>query len=159
MKEKENLFWLVKWTGLWADEYVLFNHIPHKESCGISEYSDDYKDGLVWTSSHGCAWVNRENVYKFSDITCDDKPIASRLVQTNDNVPDFYVERRGDNLFICGFTYRYHKWKRRTDFWRHFRKWQRLDFEKVPGNFQISNKLFPWLTEKSGICRFNVEII
>jgi len=141
----ENKFWLVKSLEERSRSYEMFNGVPHRVL---------YSDIKFWTARHGHCYLGEQSLGKVTDITSETEPVQVKLVQTDNDIPDFYVQRYGDCLFINYRTEKYYKpCKRKLIGWKH------IEVERVPHIYQISNKLFPEITEESGIVKFNIERI
>lgn len=137
----ENKFWLVK--SLRHEEYELYNKVPHVEYSGV--FTD-------WYSTHDHCYLSKTTAERFSDIKSSSAPVAVRLVRTDSDTPDFYVQRYLDCLFINNRLDKVLVPRKRKFFGY---KW--VEVEEVPHVYRISNKLFPEITEKSGIVKFNIE--
>lgn len=137
----ENKFWLVK--SLRYEEYMLYNKVPRVEYSGV--FTD-------WYSIHGRCGLSKATAERFSDIKSSSAPVAVRLVRTDSDTPDFYVQRYRDCLFISERLYTTLVPRKRKFFGY---KW--IETEEVPHCYRISNKLFPEITEESGIVKFNIE--
>ena len=167
MKTKENIFYIVKSTSKFAPEYYLFNGMPRKISVENLWYrnKDNYHDGKIWSSNHSYyPLYGKEYEEKFKDIDHNTEPVPVRLVPTDSETPDLYVQRYKDCLFINTSLVTYVTY-RRSEHWlkRYFPifdfGWDRNVRNSVPHNYMISNKLFPEITEKSGIVKMNIERI
>lgn len=141
---KRNLFWLVNSTLIGSRSLMLYNRKPYKLDISYSEYSNHYKDKLIWFSCHGESYLKNGAINKFPNAS-QDIPIPVRLVIDKDN-PDMFIQRRKDNLFIDNKILKY--WKGSIQ-----------NYEEVSCASRISNKLFPEITEDDGIVGVRIEEI
>lgn len=137
----KNLFWLVKSTKIGSNLLELYNKKPYKVDYSCSDIADYYYDKSLWHSCHGVSYPDVKLLDRFS-ITYDDIVLVE-LVIDNDN-PDMFIQRKGDNLFISNDKVRIIKW--------FFKIITEL---KCPS--RISPKLFPEITEESGIIGVRIE--
>lgn len=132
----KNLFWLVKSTSIGSRELILYNRKPYKEMLPHDYiYAKNYHDESRWWSSHSENYPNNETIERFPGITHNDL-IPVELIIDNDN-PDMLIQRKKDNLFISSGTTKYIKGGREVVELRY--------------PTRISPKLFPEVTEESGI--------
>lgn len=129
---ERNLFWLVKST-----EYnilLLFNRKPYKRRVSWwKRLFYDYKEDFVWESVHGCSYLHVDQFPSISRLC----PIPVHLIIIKDDMEaDMFIQRIKDNLFIDNS---------KTSLKRHY--------------FRISNKLFPEITEKSGVVKVKLVAI
>ena len=131
-----NIFWLVLSTDKGCNRPILFSREPHQHP--ETTYREWYDDGWKWISWHGTYYPPKDGV-KYATPN-KYKPIKVKLELCDDN-PDMYIQRYKDCLFISSFISSY--------------RWGGDGFTKlhyeVPHSYRISNKLFPEVTEKSGI--------
>ena len=148
----ENKFWVVKSLSERSNEYELFNSIP-------SRYA--YKELKYWGARHSHCYLGKQTYEKFADVDRSTEPVEVRLVPTDSETPDIYVQRYRDCLFINNRLERYYSPRRRTLFGRKFKilGWKYVECERVPHIYRISNKLFPEITEECGPVKFNIERI
>ena len=154
---KENIFYVVKSTCLDWENYLLFNSVPHKQRF-VSEYYD-YYNNEIWSARHGKCYFAKRSNYKFQDLTYDSEPIKVKLVRCNDDndIPDFYIQRCGENFFITNKKERVWKAVKNDGFFKFFKKWKWVEFEQVPHICRISNKLFPEITEEMGVVEMMIK--
>lgn len=132
----KNEFWLVMDTR--CNQPLLFARKPYKISAPNTEYAWCYKDGFYWFSRYGEYYpsLNVMDRLQFGHKT----PIKVKLVICDDENPDLYIQRWKDCLFFSG---------------RIERLWICGDKDRevirVSHNLRLSNKLFPDITEESGI--------
>lgn len=126
----KNIFWLVK--NRRTNELILFSrkpylmHVPKEFHCN---------EDLQWFSVYSECYPNVK-VAKRMRVD-DETPIMVKLAIC-DNEPDMYIQRYKDCLFINSHLLTYYIGGKR-------------EVTKVPHSFRISNKLFPDVTEESGI--------
>lgn len=131
-----NLFWLVLSTE-GAGIVSLFARKPNKEKIPNDEYRKYYTEDFRWGSNHS---VYHPNGSVRNRLPVDKLvPTKVRLVICNDN-PDLYMQRYKDCLFVNSHLVTYYIGGDRN------RK-----VTQVPHTFRLSNKLFPDVTEESGI--------
>lgn len=122
----KNIFWLVKSRR--TNELILFSRKPHLMEFHCS-------GDLQWFSVYSKCYPNIKVAKR---IEIDNKtPIMVKLAIC-DNEPDMYIQRYKDCLFINSHLHTFYIGGRR-------------EVTEVPHVFRISNKLFPDVTEKSGI--------
>jgi hypothetical protein len=131
----KNLFWLVRSTRIGSNLLELYNKKPYKVDYSYSYISEYYYDKSLWYSCHGVSYPDVKLLDRFS-ITYDDI-VPVELVIDNDS-PDMFIQRKGDNLFISNDKVRIIKWSFKI-----------ITELKYPT--RISPKLFPEVTEESGI--------
>jgi hypothetical protein len=132
---KKNLFWLVRSTLIGSTQLMLYNRKPYKLDISYDpELSNYYKDKLVWFSVHGESYLNKNAIGKFP-IT-QDESIPVKLIIDKDN-PDLLIQRIKNNLFISDGTVEYIE--------------RGKEVIKLRYPSRISSKLFPEITEESGI--------
>ena len=135
----KNLFWLGESAIIGSNEVVLYNQKPYRtEACFGWHSPEYYKDGWTWFSLHGKSYPERRLHNKFPTLDYETL-IPVELVIDNDN-PDMFIQRVRDNLFIsCGI----------------------LDYDggkkKLWYPSRISPKLFPEVTEESGIVGVRID--
>ncbi len=147
----KNLFWVVReTTKVCEPDLIVFNKKPTLIDVNYiaPEYADFYQDGKSWYSNHGSLFMDNKRDKRFSDITWNSDPIPVKLIIVSDN-PDFYIQRYKDCLFI----------DRRISICICFRNGKYVNEKYVEHNFRISNKLFPNITEESGIIGVKVQRI
>ena len=145
---KRNLFWLVKSTLVGSEQLILYNRKPYKINIAYSKYAINYYDKLKWFSGHSEYYVNggsynKDLANKFN-ITHNDL-IPVRLVRC-DYKPNLFIKRKKENLFISNETI---KIVRGTG----------EEILELQAPSRISPKLFPEVTEKSGIVGVVIEAI
>jgi hypothetical protein len=134
----KNLFWLVKNTIIGSRELILYNRKPYKEKLPPDDkYAEHYHDKSRWYSLHDQSYPGKSTIERFSWIGPNDI-IPVELVIDNDN-PDMLIQRKKDNLFISSGTTKYIKMVSREE----------IIELRYPS--RISPKLFPEVTEESGI--------
>lgn len=126
----KNLFWLVKSRR--TNELILFSRKPYLMQMP-KEYQ--YKEDCCWFSVYSECHPNIK-VAERMEID-DETPIMVRLEICNYE-PDMYIQRYKDCLFINSHTQTYYIGGKEK-------------VTEVPHVFRISNKLFPDVTEESGI--------
>ena len=141
----ENKFWITKSLSERSSEYEIHNSIPSRCS---------YKELKYWSGRHSHSYLGQQSMEKVSDITRETEPVPVRLVHTDSETPDFYVQRYKDCLFINNRLEKYFSPRKRKLF-----GWKYVEMERVPHIYMISNKLFPEITVESGIVKFNIERI
>lgn len=126
----KNIFWLVKSRR--TNELILFSRKP----CLMQVPKEFHCNGdLQWFSVYSECYPNMKVAER---MEIDDKtPIMVKLVIC-DNEPDMYIQRYKDCLFINRHTQTYYIGGKEK-------------VTEVPHAFRISNKLFPDVTEESGI--------
>lgn len=145
----KNLFWIVRETfKAYRPELIIFNKKPTLIDDSIPEHADIYQSGKFWYSIHGSIFMDDKFDKRFSDITWYSDPIPVKLIIVSDN-PDFYIQRYKDCLFI----------DRRISTCICFRNGKYVNKKYVKHEFRISNKLFPDITEESGIIGVKVQRI
>lgn len=133
----KNLFWLVRDTRIGSTQLMLYNRKPYKLDISYNpELANYYKDKLKWFSVHGESYLNNNAINKFP-ITSDES-IPVKLIIDNDN-PDMFIQRKNDNLFISDGTV---KWTKMMS---------GMEIIELRSPSRISPKLFPEVTEESGI--------
>ena len=142
----ENKFWIVRSLSARSNEYEMHNSIP---SIHTTYYGTKY-----WSGVHSNCYLGKQSWEKVSDITRDTEPVAVRLVPTDSDEPDFYVQRCGENLFIGNRLEKYY-----TNVKRKLIGWKCIEEDGVPHMYRISNKLFPEITDECGPVKFNIERI
>ena len=152
---KENVFWVVKSTlKAGKERWILFNGTPVKIPHRSTHCS--YHENKIWTSSHGFCYL-KEEIQKFNDIGYDSEPLKVRLEITQDENPDLYMQRYGSCLFISNHVERYwHAVKEDNKIKKIFRKYKWIEDSRVPHVKMISNKLFPEITEETGVVKINI---
>lgn len=125
----KNVFWLAVNTYKHINEPVLFSRKPTSETIST---------GTDWHASHSKYYPNR-TVLDRLNIDPHDKtifPLKVRLETTTDPHPDLYIQRLRNHIFIASYTitFFHNAWK-----------------TEVPHNSMLSQKLFPEITEESGI--------
>lgn len=134
-RKYKNLFWLTRSTSI-SMELILYNRKPYREKLPLDyEYAKFYHDSSRWFSIHDQSYPRESTMKRFSWITYNDL-VPVELVIDNDN-PDMLIQRRGNNLFISSGTVKYIKGGKEV-----------VDL-RYPS--RISSKLFPEVTEESGI--------
>lgn len=136
---EKNLFWLVRSTLIDSKQLLLYNRKPYKIDISYYKYDYEYCDNLKWFSVHDKTYLKNNAINKFN-ITNNDI-ISTKLIIDNNN-PDLFIQRRKDNLFISNDT---------VDF---------ISKEKITRlrhPSRISPKLFPEITEESGIVGVRIE--
>lgn len=126
-----NLFWLVMDT-----EYrrpVLFARKPYKHTwAGVKNL-----DGFRWFSIHGRFYLSDKVLDR---IPADHlNPVKVKLIICNET-PDLWIQRYKDCLFANSYLVTYYIGGDR-----------KRKVTQVPHSFRLSNKLFPDVTEESGI--------
>ena len=158
----KNIFYVVRDTSKHFIHYYLFNGIPYKADMSRCDawYEKNYYDGKIWVSSHGCCSL-KDNAYAdFNDVDHNTKPVPVRLVITDSDTPDMYIQRCGECLYISDRLESYYTAvPRRNWFLRLFSKFEWVKRTRVFHHHMISNKLFPEVTEESGIVGVNIERI
>ena len=156
---KENCFWVVKSTDKERPNlYMMFNSLPWK--CVWKSQFCDYYDDKVWTATHTKHYLGDNSVEKFKDIDHNTAPVKVRLVITQDKNPDLYMQRYHDCLFLANhLEYYWHAVKEDNKFKKIFRKHKWVKASRVPHVKMISNKLFPEVTEETGVVKINIERI
>lgn len=156
---KENCFWVVKSTDKNIDKWLLFNSHPWKCTWRSSLYRD-YYDDKVWTATHTMHYLGDNAVEKFKDVDHNTEPVKVRLVITQDKNPDLYMQRYHECLFLANHLEHYwHAVKEENKFKKIFRKYKWVENSRVPHVRMISNKLFPEVTEETGVVKINIERI
>lgn len=163
MKNDKNIFYLVRDTILAKNpDYVIFNGMPMLyEVYSEGWYKDNCYKGSWWYSSHGECYLNRDKCKKFSDVKFE--PITVRLRPCAEGEePDLYIQRVADNLYISSHKISVTRARPRTG--SKFKslllgKYEFSEEEEVPHNNRISNKLFPEVTDESGIVGVIIERI
>ena len=163
MKRKKGIetFYLVRDTlQVKVPDYILFNNEPSLyEIHGDGWYKDHSYKGSRWYSAHGDCYLNRDKCGKFSDVKFE--PVMVRLRACNDGEePDMFIQRVADNLYISCKTITVGRWKPRDG--GKFKtailgKRMFVEENEVPHLNRISNKLFPEVTEESGIVGVVIE--
>ena len=145
----KNLVWIVRETyKACRPELIVFNKKPTLIDDSIPEHADIYQSGKWWYSIHGCIFYDDKFDKRFSDITWYSDPIPVKLIIVSDN-PDFYIQRYKDCLFM----------DQRISTCICFRNGKYVNKKYVKHEFRISNKLFPDITEESGIIGVKLERI
>lgn len=131
----KNTFWLVMSTR--CMEPLLFARKPYKIPILDPEYEVRYKDGYYWFSRYGEYYpsLNVMNRLQFDHKT----PIKVKLAVCNEN-PDLYIQRWNDCLFVSNKLER-----------SFIGGYMDRELIRVSHNLMLSNKLFPEVTEESGI--------
>ena len=131
----KNIFWLVMSTR--GKEAILFARKPYKDTWISKEYIKDYKDAFRWFSIHGEYYPHNRVLER---IPVDHlTPVKVKLIICGEN-PDLWIQRYKDCLFVNSHLETYYIGGNRN------RK-----VTQVYHNFRLSNKLFPDVTEESGI--------
>ena len=145
-RKGKNLFWLARSTRKGSRELLLFNREPYKIDWSFSPYADEYHDKKIWFSCHGESYPgNKVCLTKFLDVTYE-KAIPVKLIIDNDN-PDMFIMRLRDNLFIDSFTHKVIYGS------------QGKEKIEIRHELRISNKLFPEVTDETGIVGVRIERI
>lgn len=139
----ENKFWVVK--SLRYEEYMMYNKVP---------YVENFARFIDWFSVHDHCFLSKATAERFSDIKSSSAPVAVKLVRTDSDTPDFYVQRYRDCLFINDRLITTLVPRKRK-----FLGYKWVEVEEVPHGYRISNKLFPEITEADGPVKFNIEKI
>ena len=133
----KNLFWLVKNTIIGSRELILYNRKPYKEKLSPDyEYAEHYHDKSRWYSLHDQSYPGKSTIERFPEID-HNSLVPVELVIDNNN-PDLLIQRKKDNLFISGYTVR-------------MIKGTGEEVIELGYPSRISPKLFPEVTEESGI--------
>lgn len=145
---KRNLFWLVKSTLVGSKQLILYNRKPYKIDISYSRYAINYYDKLEWFSGHSESYVNSEShnkdlIDKFP-ITHNDL-IPVRLVKCDSN-PNLFIKRKNGNLFMSNGTI-------------VVIRGTGEEILELQAPSRISPKLFPEVTEESGIVGVIIEVI
>ena len=120
----KNIFWLV--MSKRGPYPILYSRKPY-----LVYFNENHE---YWFSVHSECYPNINTAKR---LQVDSKtPVPVKLIICNDN-PDMYIQRYKDCLFI----------KSRLE--TYYRGVQKVT--EVPHGFRISNKLFPDVTEESGI--------
>ena len=152
-----NEFWVVRNNETWGNSCSMYNRLPEKTAIYMGP-------GIplrqAWYSYHGCCGIRESTAEKFRELTFDSEPVKVRLVRSERDIPDFYVERCGENLFIGYFLEGYwHAVPREKGFKRLFSKWKWVKAERVSHLHRISNKLFPEIKDGDGPIKMDIERI
>ena len=154
---RENKFWIVN-ARVQSDKDVwsLFNGKPAL----CDSYLSGWKDKKFWSSRHD--HLTLYGINSFKDIGPDTEPVPVRLVLADElSRPDVYVQREKDNLYLHWrletFKHYVRRFKSRWMPW--FWNYREVEVTRVPHDFRISNKLFPEITEESGIVGMDIERI
>jgi hypothetical protein len=140
-RKEKNLFWVVRSTLIGSTQLMLYNRKPYKLDISYDpELANYYKDKFMWFSAHGESYLNNNAINKFP-ITSDES-IPVKLIIDNDN-PDMFIQRKNDNLFIGDNTIEYVTCGDKIVELRY--------------SSRISSKLFPEITEESGIIGVRIE--
>lgn len=143
-----NLFWVARDRHKGSKCLIVYTRKPTLYNYFSEQWRDDYVDGKWWETWDNYFHVPRLNLREpFSDIEYDTEPVPVKLILMGvkcwdgvEEKPDMYIQRYRDCLFI-DINY-YESWiggnKKRKCL-------------NVPHNMRISNKLFPDITEESGI--------
>ena len=137
----KNLFWLVRDTRIGSTQLILYNRKPYKIKLG-SKYDYLYSDELRWFSCYDKTFLKNNAINKFNITHNDIVPV--KLILDNNN-PDLLIRKKKDNLFISSEVTELVKYKSK----------EKIIELRYPS--RISPKLFPEITEESGI--FGVRII
>ena len=135
----KNLFWLVKSTYKCNESPILFSRKPHLVNWPYHQY--EYEEQNIWMASHEEYFPKQNILERIPEAK--NGPVPVKLIIGGcfgENKPDMYIQRYNDNLFISTHTETVYLGG--------------IDGEKVvrvPHLFRISNKLFPDVTEESGI--------
>ena len=147
-RSSKNLFWLARDRRKGVKCLILFNRKPSLHNYFSPQYADDYIDGKWWETWNGYYHLNdKEVMNRFSDIDYDTEPVPVKLILAGikcwdgvNEVPDLYIQRYRDCLFIGK---------------KYYRSWiggnKKRECINIPHAARISNKLFPDVTEESGI--------
>lgn len=143
----KNLFWLAR-DRRGSKYLILYHRKPTLRDYFVANYRHEFVDGKWWESFHETHHLHTKSILeRFSDIDYDTEPVPVKLILMGikcwdgvEEKPDMYIQRYRDCLFI--YTNYYESWiggdKKRKCL-------------NVPHNMRISNKLFPDITEESGI--------
>lgn len=140
-RSEKNLFWLVRSTLIGSQQLELYNRKPYKIDYSYSEISKRYHDGSVWSSYHGMSYPKKDLIDRFPDID-HNSLIPVKLVINRDN-PDMLIQRIKSNLFISEGTVKYIK--------------RGKEVMELRCPTRISPKLFPEITEESGIIGVRID--
>ena len=161
-KDKET-FYLVRDTlQVIEPDYILFNNEPSLyEIPGEGWYKDNSYKGSRWYSAHGNCYLNRDKAKKFYDVKFEPVMVRLRMCSEGEE-PDLFIQRVADNLYISCTTITVGRWKPREG--GKFKtailgKRRFVEEKEVPHVNRISNKLFPEVTEESGITGVVIERI
>ena len=154
MKSKRNEFWVARMHERWGpNTYCLFNSQPEKLYGHNRAFTD-------WYASHGNCYLGDGTKERFKDVTFESEPVRVRLVRSERETPDFFIQKCGENLFIGTRLERYwHAVERESGFARLFSKWKWTEAQRVPHAYRISPRLFPWVREEDGIIGMDIERI
>ena len=143
------------------DYYFMCNSLPYRRHIDCCDRRfENYHNDEVWVCRHSYRHIAPESSNKFKDLEWNSEPIPVRLVRTNDERPDFYIQRYGECLFIATSKTRYWTSVPTTNWFKKlFHKYEWGERYMVVHNDMISNKLFPEVTELSGIVGVNMERI
>ena len=136
-RKGKNVFWLVLSTDKYFHHPLLFSGMPHRYP--LYNYLEDYDEGWRWISWQHSVYYPK--TYSLEGVSVDKyTPIRVKL-EICDKEPDMYIQRWKDCLFINS----------RTEMYYTHGIFGKKKHVQVPHDFRISNKLFPEITEKSGI--------
>lgn len=142
----KNLFYLTLSRRIQCHVPLLFRTKPYLEDLGNWEYADDYIDGKIWESFHSYHFPKGNLKERFPELSYKDViPVKLILMGTKcwdgvEEKPDLYIQRVRDNLYIDNHYY--------TSYIGG--NYDRKCLSVAHGT-RISNKLFPDVTEESGI--------
>ena len=156
---KENKFWIVNARVQGNDNvWKIYNGKPSLYEISYGSFGF-LKDNKYWYSIHDSLTLCGVT---FPDIGPDTEPVPVRLVLTDElSRPDLFIQREKDNLYMHWRTETFKHYVRRLKsrwvpwFWNY----KEVEVTRVPHDFRISNKLFPEITEESGIVGMDIERI
>ena len=132
----KNIFWLVLGTGRFSGVPMLFSREPH-QYYKLASFAD-YVTNWIWFCNHSL-YFPKENILERINVDTE-LPIKVKL-ELCDDEPDMYIQRYKDSLFISTYIETYYT----------YYIFVRKKHVQVTHVNRISNKLFPEVTEKSGI--------
>jgi hypothetical protein len=133
---EKNLFWLTRSTLIGSRELRLYNRKPYKLDYSYAETSEYYYDKVRWFSCHDVSFPRENLGDRFPGID-HNFLIPIELTIDNEN-PDMLIQRKKDNLFIASSTI-------------EVIKGTGEEIQELRYPSRISPKLFPEVTEESGI--------
>ena len=157
MKAKRPEFWVVRNSPRWGDSCSMYNRVPRKTEIYMGHGVPSVES---WYSLHGCCYLSDDTKERFKDITFNSEPVRVRLVRSERETPDFFIQKCGENLFIGTRLEGYwHAVEREKGFARLFSKWKWVKDERLPHAYRISPKAFKWVREEDGIIGMDIERI
>ena len=134
----KNIFWVVLSTYKGNNIPLLFSREPVRRK--VLGFKEEFDEDWQWFSVHSQYWPYKNGLKNVVVDKYTPVKVMLELCKDGDEC-DMYIQRYHDCLFISSHLSSY---RCGSDFFSKLHV-------QVPHNFMISNKLFPEVTEKSGV--------